>query len=107
MDLARSEFLRFVAAPNESLRLIIIYYMFKYSFEFNTTFLESIWTKKKAVYRLDLAKTGYKHLYLARSEFLSFVAAPNESQKLIILYYMFKYTFGIKKNFARLCFNTK
>ena len=28
--LARSEFLRPVGAPNESLRLIIIYYMFKY-----------------------------------------------------------------------------
>ena len=30
-----------------------------------------------------------------RSEFLWFVASPNVSLRFIIIYYMFKYTFGI------------
>ena len=34
-------------------------------------------------------------------------AAPNESLRLIIIYYMFKETFGIKKNFARVTSETK
>ena len=45
---------------------------------------------------LDLGKTGYKHLVFARSDFIKVVGAPNESLRLIIIYYMFKYTFGIK-----------
>ena len=28
------------------------------------------------------------------------VGAPNQSLRLIIIYYIFKYSFGIKKNFA-------
>ena len=40
----RSDFIRLVGAPNESLRLIIIYYMFKYSFRIKTSFLESLWS---------------------------------------------------------------
>ncbi|MDD0213339.1 hypothetical protein PSY81_23315, partial [Shigella flexneri] len=39
---ARNDFLRLVGAPNESLILIIIYYMFKYSFGIKTTLLESL-----------------------------------------------------------------
>ena len=39
--LARSEFLRLVGAPNEFLRLIIIYYMVKYLFAIKTTLLEA------------------------------------------------------------------
>ena len=50
----------------------------------------------KTLYRLDLGKTCYKHLYLVRSAFLSFVQSPNESLRLIVIYYMFKLTFGIK-----------
>ena len=46
--------------------------------------------------RFDLGKTGYKHLVLARCDFLKLVGAPNESLRLIITNYMFKYTFGIK-----------
>ena len=38
---ARGEFLRFFSDPNESLRLMIIYYMFKYMFRNKTTLLES------------------------------------------------------------------
>ena len=44
--LAQSEFLRHIGAPNESLRLIIIYYMSKYSFGIKTTLLESLRCKK-------------------------------------------------------------
>ena len=51
---------------------------------------------KEALEKLDFGKTGYKHLVLARSEFLEIVGAPNESLRLIILNYMFKY----QKNFA-------
>ena len=39
--LARSEFLRPVGAPNEFLRLIIIYCMVKYLFVIKTTLLEA------------------------------------------------------------------
>ena len=39
---ARNNFLGLVGAPNESLILIIIYYMFKYEVGINTTFLESL-----------------------------------------------------------------
>ena len=43
MDLvfARGEFLRFFGAPNKPLRLIIIYYMFKYTLGNKTTLLDS------------------------------------------------------------------
>ena len=44
--LARNEFLKLVGAPNESLRIIIIYYMFKYTFGIKTTLLESLRNKK-------------------------------------------------------------
>ena len=45
--LARSEFLRHVGASTESVRLIIIYYIFKYTFGVKTTLLESLWRQKK------------------------------------------------------------
>ena len=38
--LERGEYLRIVGAPNESLGLIIIYYMFTYKFGNKTTLLE-------------------------------------------------------------------
>ena len=44
---ARGAFLRFIGAPNESLRLIIIYYLFKYSFRVKISLVESLGTKKK------------------------------------------------------------
>ena len=40
-------------------------------------------------------------LIFARTDFLGLVGAPNESLILIIIYYMFKYSVGIKKNFVR------
>ena len=36
-----------------------------------------------------------------QNDFLRLVGAPNESLILIITYYMFKYSVGLKKNFAR------
>ena len=45
----RGEFLRFFGHPNESLRLIIIFYMFKYMFGNKTTVLESHRGPKKLV----------------------------------------------------------
>ena len=44
--LARSEILSLVGAPNEFLRLIIIYYMVKYLFVIKTTLLEAQGEKK-------------------------------------------------------------
>ena len=55
----RNEFLRFLAAPNESLRLIIIYYLFKFKFGNKTTLLESLQSQKsplKARFRHNLLK---------------------------------------------------
>ena len=39
----------------------------------------------------DLGKTSYKDLVFARGEFLSVVGAQNESLRIILMYYMFKY----------------
>ena len=162
----RSEFLRFVASPNESLTYIIINYMFRYTFRITRTFLESLRIQKKpfngwisaklvimtlffrkmgfntswsskwvpktyyntlyiqihiydqnnvakhfgakeALERLDFRKTGYKHLVLPWSEFLKLVRAPNESLRNIIINYMFKYIFGIKKKHCLNHFGTK
>ena len=44
--LARIEFLKHIGVPNESLSLIIIYYMFKYIFEKKTTLLDLYRNKK-------------------------------------------------------------
>ena len=51
---------------------------------------------KKAGKRLDFGKTSYKDLVFAPCEFLRFFGAPNESLRLIVIYYMFKKTFGNK-----------
>ena len=51
---ARNDFLRLVAAPNEYLILLIIYYMFKYSVGTETTLLDSLQSQKsilKAIFR--------------------------------------------------------
>ena len=49
--IARNEFFRLVGAPNEFLILIIIYYMFKYSFRIQTTLLESLRRQKKKYFK--------------------------------------------------------
>ena len=45
---------------------------------------------------LDLAKTSYKELVLARDEFLRLAEAQNKFLRVIIIYYMLKYILGIK-----------
>ena len=66
---ARSVLIRLVGAPNESVRLIIIYYMFKVSFRIKTSFLESLRSRKPRL-KARLGKTSYKGLVLAKGEFL-------------------------------------
>ena len=43
-----------------------------------------------------IRQTSYKDLVIAQNGFLSLVGDPNESLILIIIYYMFKYSVGIK-----------
>ena len=85
----RSDLIRLVGAPNKSLRLIIIYYVFKYSFRIKTSLLESL-RSLKPIYRLDLSKISYKDLILARGVFLRLVGEQNESLGTILIDYMFK-----------------
>ena len=61
--IARSEFLRFFAPPNESLRLIIIYYIFKYNLGLKTNMLESLRSQK------SLLKARFRHNLLKRLSF--------------------------------------
>ena len=79
-----SEFLRFVAAQNESLGFIRIYYMSKYKFGIKITLLESLRSPKiplKARFRHNLLK-GLSFLH---SEFLRIFGALNEFLRLIII----------------------
>ena len=55
---------------------------------------------QKRLQRLDFGKTSYNRFVLARGEFLRVVGARNEVLRLIILYYEFKYLFGIKTTLA-------
>ena len=48
---------------------------------------------------LDFGKTSYTDFVLARNAFLRLLGAPTESQGIIIIYYMYGYTFGIKTTF--------
>ena len=90
LDLVRSEFLKFVASSNDSLRFIIIYYMFKYTFGITTNLLESLRSQNTNI-RARFRQTRYIDLVFARGEFLSVVGAQNESLRIILMYYMFKY----------------
>ena len=49
---------------------------------------------------LDFGKTSYKDLVFARGEFLRFFGDPNESLRLIIIYYIFIHVWE-QNNFAR------
>ena len=91
---ARGELLSVVGAQNESLRIILMYYMFKYWFGTPTTLLESL-RSQSTHFRAPFRQTSYKDLVFARCEFLSVVGAQNESLRIILMYYMFKYWFGI------------
>ena len=73
----------------------MIYYTFKYTFIVETTLLVLL-RSQKSLQRLDFGKTSYNHFVLARSEFLRVVGDRNEVLRLIIIYYKFKYLFGIK-----------
>ena len=73
----------------------MIYYTFKYTFIVETTLLVLL-RSQKSLQRLDFGKTSYNHFVLARGEFLRVVGARNEVLRLIIIYYKFKYLFGIK-----------
>ena len=87
---ARGEFLSVVAAHNESLQIILMYYMFKYLFGMTTTLLVSL-RSQNTHFRARFRQTNYKDLVFARGEFLSVVTAQNESLRVILMYYMFKY----------------
>ena len=69
--------------------------MFKYPVGIKKTLLESL-RGQKTIFRLHFGKTSYKDLVFARNDFLRLGGAPNESLLLIIIYYMFKYSVGIK-----------
>ena len=91
----RSEFLRHIGAPNEPLRLIVIYYIFNYTFEIKTTLLESLRNQKstlEARFRHNLTKGRS----FCASDFLRLVGAQNQSLRVVIIQYMFKYSCRIK-----------
>ena len=91
----RIDSLRLVGAVNESLRLVIVYNKFKYLFGIKTTLVESL-RSQKSILKAIFGKTSYNELVFARNEFFRLSGAPNESLILIIIYYMFKYSVGIK-----------
>ena len=62
-----------LVAQNESLRLIIIQFMFKYSVAIKTTLLESLMIQKSP------GKTCYKDFVFGQSDFLRLAGSPNES----------------------------
>ena len=92
MDLvfARGEFFSVVGGQNESLRIILMYYMFKYRFGITTTLLESL-RSQNTQFGDRFRETCYKDLVFARGELLSVVGAQNESLRIILMYYMFNY----------------
>ena len=53
--IARSEFLKQVGAPNETLRVVVIYFMFKYTFMIKATLLESLRSKKKKCFKGNIS----------------------------------------------------
>ena len=80
--------------------------MFEYPFGLKKTLLKSLRTQK-ALERLDFGKTTYNDFVLARSEILRIIRSSNESLRLIIIYYMFKYTFWIGTNLLESVRNQK
>ena len=95
---ARGEFLSVVGAQIDSLRIILMSYMFKYWFGIATTLLESL-RSQNTQFRARFRHTCYKDLVFARGQFLSVAGAQNESLRIILMYYMFKYWFGITTTF--------
>ena len=95
----RGELLSVVGTQNESLRIILMYYMFKYGFGITVTLLESL-RSQNTHFRARFRQTSYKDLVFARGELLSFVGAQNESLRLIIIYYIKLHIWDLN-NFAR------
>ena len=91
---APGEFLSVVGAQNECLRIILMSYMFKYWFGITTTMLESL-RNQNTHFRARFRQTSYKEIVFARREFLSVVRDQNESLRIILMSYTFKYWFGI------------
>ena len=96
---AWGDFLCVVGAQNESLRIILMYDMFKYCFGITRTLLESL-RSQNTHFRAQFRKTSYKDLVFARCEILSLVGAQNESLRLTIIYYIKIHIWNIN-NFAR------
>ena len=67
--------------------------MFKYSFGGKNNFAR-VTSEPKGPLEARFGQTNYKDLVFARGELLRFFGSPNESLRLIIIYYIFKYTFG-------------
>ena len=72
-----------------SLRLIIIYYIKLHIWDLNNfaRFTSEPKTHLKARFR----QTSYKDLVFARGESFSVFGSQNESLRIILMYYMFKY----------------
>ena len=68
--------------------------MFQYSVGIKKHFARVTSEPKK--YFKGYVTANYKDLVFARNDFLRLVGAPNEFLILIIIYYMFKYSVGIK-----------
>ena len=83
------KFLTVVGGQNESLRIILMYYMLKYCFGITTNLLESL-RSQNTHFRARFRQTSYKDLVFARGEFLSVVGAQNESLRILLMYYMIK-----------------
>ena len=58
--------------------------------------LESLRSQKKVFQRQYFGKTSYKDFVFAQNEFLKLFGDLNQSLILIIIYYMFKYSVGMK-----------
>ena len=75
-----------------------MYYMFKYLFGITRTLLESL-RSQDTHFKARFGQTSYKNIVFARCEILSVVGAQNEFLRIILMYYMFKYSFGITTTF--------
>ena len=85
----RGEFLSVVGTQNESLRLIIINYIKLHIWDLNK--YARLTSEQKNNLNARFRQTSCKDLVFARGEFLSVVGAQNESLRIILMYYMFKY----------------
>ena len=81
----RGESLSVFGAQNESVRIILMYYIFNKWFGITKTLLESL-RSQNTHFRARFRQTSFKDLIFARGKFLSVVGAQNESPRLIIIY---------------------